>query len=220
MGRQRRWRPVPQRLIESEQWHLMSNDSKLVYLMLHAFVCDGHGCFPYDLHELLPKLMLDPSLVVQAISDLEERALVGRTEGGEMCLVPYDEDLPSYYLSKVPKKTPVYIDKDKGIKKKRKKGVSNEHFDEFWELWRPRLNKAQAVKAWAKLSLKDKMAALEGLKRYVQSPKFKDAERSRNWQYMPHPSTWLNGRRWEDEDLKAVVPDHHKPTSEEVVFLD
>ena len=224
MARPKRWRPVPQRLVETDQWHLMSNDSKLVYLMLHAFVCDGHGCFPWELHELLPKLMLDPTLVVEAIDDLEQRALITRTKDGEMCLVPYDEDLPSYYLSKVPKKTLVYIDKEKGIKKKSKSKTKSktqdDRFGEFWELWRPRLNRAQADKSWKKLSSLDQDAALAGLKRYVGSPKFKEAERTRNWKYMPHPSTWLNGKRWEDEDLKAAVPDHHRPTGEEVVFLD
>jgi hypothetical protein len=70
-------------------------------------------------------------------------------------------------------------------------------FDEFWNLYPRKENKQQAKKAWMKLkpdqALFDLMAnALE----YRRHTKEWLADGGR---YIPHPATWLNGRRWEDE---------------------
>lgn len=219
MARPKRWRPVPQRIIESDAWHTVGYDSKLVYLMLYSFVCDGHGWFPSKPHEIIPKLMLDPDVTLESLANLKKAKLIQAVKSGGYCLVSYEDDLPSYYLSKVPKKTHVYISKDKE-NNKNSKGNDFIDFDSFWDEFKPRVNKAEAKKAWKKLNASDRKVALDGVKRYAQSGKFKECMRTKIWQYMPHPATWLNQRRWEDEDLKAVVPDHHKPTGEEVVFLD
>lgn len=219
MARQKRWRPVPQRIIESDTWHTIGYDSKLVYLMLYSFVCDGHGWFPSKPHEIIPKLMLDPDVTLEALANLKKVKLIREVKGGGYCLVSYEEDLPSYYLSKVPKKTHVYISKDiKNNKSSENNGSID--FDLFWDDFKPRVNKAQAKKAWKKLNAADRQAALDGVRRYAQTGKYKECMRTKIWQYMPHAATWLNQRRWEDEDLRAVVPNHHKPTGEKVVFLD
>ena len=219
MARPRRWRPVPQRIIESDTWHTIGYDSKLVYLMLYSFVCDGHGWFPSKPHEIIPKLMLDPDVTLESLANLKKAKLIQAVKSGGYCLVSYEEDLPSYYLSKVPQKTHVYISKDKENNKNSKNNDSID-FDLFWDGFKPRVNKAEAKKAWKKLNAADRQAALDGMKRYAQTGKFKECMRTKIWQYMPHAATWLNQRRWEDEDLKAVVPNHHKPTGEKVVFLD
>ena len=70
-------------------------------------------------------------------------------------------------------------------------------FDEFWKLYPRKESKAAAKKAWLKLkpdqALFDQIAnALE----YRSQTKEWLAESGR---YIPHPATWLNGRRWEDE---------------------
>ena len=70
-------------------------------------------------------------------------------------------------------------------------------FDEFWKLYPRKESKQQAKKAWMKLNpgqeLFDLIAnALE----YRSQTKEWLAE---NGRYIPHPATWLNGRRWEDE---------------------
>jgi hypothetical protein len=70
-------------------------------------------------------------------------------------------------------------------------------FNEFWTLYPRKESKQQAKKAWMKLkpdqALFDLIAnALE----YRRQTKEWLAEGGR---YIPHPATWLNGRRWEDE---------------------
>lgn len=84
-------------------------------------------------------------------------------------------------------------------------------FDRFWARYPRKQDKAKARRAWAKLApdraLADRiMAALE-----IQ-------RRSESWtreggRYIPMPSTWLNGRRWEDE--LPPGPDRRPPAREE-----
>lgn len=76
-------------------------------------------------------------------------------------------------------------------------------FDRFWRLYPNKKNKANARKAWAKLKVADDLfdQIVAGLARYCASPDWvKDGG-----QFIPHPTTWLNGKRWEDE-VGNVVP--------------
>lgn len=76
-------------------------------------------------------------------------------------------------------------------------------FDLFWSAYPRGENKQGAIRAWDKLKpdaeLRHAMAV--GLKRQLQSP---------DWQQgfgIPHASTWINGRRWED-DLGKAAPNN------------
>lgn len=70
-----------------------------------------------------------------------------------------------------------------------------ERFAAFWAYYPRGENKQRAVKAWDKLKPDDALIATMGraLAKQKASP---------DWQRgigIPHASTWLNGRRWEDE---------------------
>ena len=78
----------------------------------------------------------------------------------------------------------------------------NVMFDTFWKAYPRKSNKAFARRCFDKVKvnqeLLDKM-----LKAIAQQKK------STQWQkpeYIPHPSTWLNGERWEDE-ISTAKPD-------------
>lgn len=71
-------------------------------------------------------------------------------------------------------------------------------FDEFWQAYPRKVGKADAQRAWSRAVRKtnpDKILA--GLHGYPF-----DTSRA---QFVPHPATWLNGARWED-DPSAVAP--------------
>lgn len=84
---------------------------------------------------------------------------------------------------------------------------SAEHvdFDQFWKLYPRKVGKQAALKAWNKL--KPDMILFAEIERALEIGK-----RSPDWlksagQYIPHPSVWLNGRRWEDEaDPTSALP--------------
>lgn len=88
-------------------------------------------------------------------------------------------------------------DKDKYIKsaKALSPRESDRLFDKFWSVYPRHEGKQDARKAW------DKLKADEPLLETIISAIMKQKQ-SVQWQeprYIPHPATWLNGRRWEDE---------------------
>lgn len=84
-------------------------------------------------------------------------------------------------------------------------------FLRFWDAYPRKVDKQKALKAWKRLSPDETlyqviMSILEKQKRSLQWQRDGGA-------YIPYPSTWLNGRRWEDES--GPTPD--APGAEEEV---
>ena len=84
-----------------------------------------------------------------------------------------------------------------------KKDDSNPLFDVFWKAYPRKTNKGFAKSVFKKLKVTDQLLstmlqAIEAQKKSV----WKDKEQ----QYIPHPSTWLNGERWEDEVQSTAQP--------------
>lgn len=87
-------------------------------------------------------------------------------------------------------------------KEKNTSSTAVEGFVEFWSAYPRKVGKADAVKAWGKIkpdpeTVKDILAAIA-----VQSES--EQWTKHNGQYIPHPATWLNGRRWEDEAQQSA----------------
>jgi hypothetical protein len=68
-------------------------------------------------------------------------------------------------------------------------------FSVLWDLYPRKTGKASAVKAWTRLKEPDRQAALDALPAHVA---YWESSRTAK-HFIPHPATWLNGRRWEDE---------------------
>ena len=74
---------------------------------------------------------------------------------------------------------------------------TDEGFDFFWNAYPKKTAKQDALKAWKKLKPDHELLGkiLSGLSKWIASDDWKrDGGR-----FIPYPSTWLNGRRWEDE---------------------
>mgnify|MGYP001577329906 FL=1 len=73
-------------------------------------------------------------------------------------------------------------------------------FDEFWAIYPRKKAKDDARKRW--LTLKPS----EELRAKIMAAV---SEQSKFWtdpNYIPHPATWLNGKRWEDEIINRNAP--------------
>ena len=68
-------------------------------------------------------------------------------------------------------------------------------FEEFWSKYPRKVAKRAAQKAWAKLSPQEQKSAVEAL---VTHNKYYQAKGT-GQEFIPHPATWLNQGRWEDE---------------------
>lgn len=71
-------------------------------------------------------------------------------------------------------------------------------FDEFWESYPRKQSKAAAFKAWMKLDVGQDLASL--IVNAVERQKTWDQWRKEGGAFVPHAATWLNQRRWEDEE--------------------
>lgn len=80
-------------------------------------------------------------------------------------------------------------------------------FDDFWKAYPKKVSKANALKAWKKLKPNDDLVReiLSALEEQKQSSQWQKD----NGQFIPYPATWLNGRRWEDEQQTvSSLPDY------------
>ena len=75
-------------------------------------------------------------------------------------------------------------------------------FDTFWALVPRRVGKKAAERAWMAVKRRgESHEAIEGMRAYAAA----FAQSGTELKYVPHPSTWLNRRGWED-DIAAVFP--------------
>lgn len=94
-------------------------------------------------------------------------------------------------------------DKERGTKNK---PTYPKEFEDFWTEYPRKVAKTTAYRAWQKLNPPVE-EVIAGLRAYKDS----DQWTRDNGRYIPHPATWLNQKRWEDE-----VED----TKPEVIILD
>jgi hypothetical protein len=85
-----------------------------------------------------------------------------------------------------------------GNRKTKNCGLSNtettrDYFEEFFTVYPKKAGKAQAMKAWKDIELDDDLFA-----KIIKAIKDQELEK-REVKFIPDPSTWLNGKRWEDD---------------------
>lgn len=88
-----------------------------------------------------------------------------------------------------------------------KSEIHANQFAEFWKSYPRKIGKGAAESSWMKIK-PDKSLAAEIITA-VEDQKESDQWTRDNGQYIPHPATWLNQKRWEDEveRPKSHVPD-------------
>lgn len=80
---------------------------------------------------------------------------------------------------------------------KKKKEYIGELFLRFWSEYPRKVAKAKALKTWESLKPTDELFGkiMQALRTQKQSEQWNKDK----GQFIPHPTTWLNQRRWEDE---------------------
>lgn len=76
------------------------------------------------------------------------------------------------------------------------KEIIKKQFDDFWNLYPRKLKKQKAKEWFEKNKPSDELFTImiTALKKFIDSKEWK----SNNGQFIPHPTTWLNQKRWED----------------------
>ena len=88
--------------------------------------------------------------------------------------------------------------------KERDKEKETELFERFWSSYPRKVNKKEALKAWNSLKPSEELVSeiIEGVNAWKQSKQWsKDGG-----QYIPHPATFLRGKRWAERDMVESDP--------------
>jgi hypothetical protein len=80
-------------------------------------------------------------------------------------------------------------------------------FEEFWVAYPRKVAKSVARKAWAKLTEEQQLSAAKAIFNHCQYWKAKETA----LEFIPHPATWINQERWEDE--LVIEPNKRKETT-------
>ena len=104
-------------------------------------------------------------------------------------------------------------EKSKNTQRKREKSVFSDGFDDFWSAYPRHVKKKTAFEAWLKLKPDEELRK----KIIADIIRRKSSEWSKtDIRYIPHPSTYLNQRRWEDEVIATdTADDEYYPTYQE-----
>ncbi|MGY8644304.1 MAG: helix-turn-helix domain-containing protein [Verrucomicrobiales bacterium] len=162
--------------------------------------------------------LLHPDTVRKAVKKLKSLRLISiRPRPGfsnKMRILPYDKS----GLSKIR-----VIENDGGVAKEndgrdltennedkgnppkeiplRKSHFSDFDFDLFWKAYPRKVSKQNALKAFTKI----KGVSLREILSGIESQKIHGGALARDTEFIPHPATWLSGRRWEDEPPRCLT---------------
>lgn len=76
-------------------------------------------------------------------------------------------------------------------------------FAEFWKAYPNKKAKQAAVKAWKRL--KPDRALFDVIMQALEAAKCSDQWSRDGGRYIPHPASWINGQRWEDQDAEVAA---------------
>lgn len=116
----------------------------------------------------------------------------------------YPIDTPLIPPTDRPSPVPVPVPSSVPIQKEGKEiEKGDDGFERFWKLYPRKVGKGQALRIWKKIAPMNGLC--ETICRQVEA-----ACKTKQWQkeggeYIPHPSTWLNQSRWED-DYSSTTP--------------
>ena len=79
-------------------------------------------------------------------------------------------------------------------------------FDDWYRRYPRKVARADAEKSWRRMTESEKTAAMNALDAHLKFWRVAGTEKN----YIPHPATWLNGKRWTDE---VELPDMERKVS-------
>jgi uncharacterized protein YdaU (DUF1376 family) len=82
-------------------------------------------------------------------------------------------------------------------RRRKRERLNDVRFDRFYKAYPRKESRAVAERAWAALAPDDLLA--ERICKAVPEHASSEQWRKDGGKFIPHPATWLNGRRWEDE---------------------
>jgi DNA-binding transcriptional regulator YhcF (GntR family) len=202
---------VDRRFAIIDEWVLdldISDRALRLYAILMRYADkDTHKAFP-SRKTLAERLKCSPASVDRASMELVEAALMSKEQRYNNSLVytlhtsspvttpiiTHDDTLSSPVTTAISTGDDLTITTKREPKEQELLNDISTKFDQFWEVYPRKVGKGKARQAFEKaLEKTDIDTILAGVQAYVHHEGYNDME------FIAHPTSWLNGERWDDE---------------------
>lgn len=182
------WVKLYRDILDDPDWHELDGDSAKILVMLWLIASEDEtkqGLLPDD-RKLRFRLRITEKALEQSITKLSHWL---ERDDIELISERYQLDAPERAGEETEERRG-----ETDVCSPSASESADDGFGAFWNAYPKKVSKAAAVKAWkkAKADLQTVLNAIERAK--VSADWLNDGGR-----FIPHPATWLNGRRWEDE---------------------
>lgn len=185
---------------------------KVILTEIHSLDNGEEHCFAGNEY-LAEFCQCSTSKVTKTVSKLIELGYIkvhsfdGRIRRLRSCITIHTTQNSKMYDSDEQNVLPINItssEKIKNTQRKREKSVFSDGFDDFWSAYPRPVKKKTAFEVWSKLKPDEELRKkiIADINRRKSSEWSNIEER-----YIPHPSTYLNQRRWEDEITPTKTED-------------
>lgn len=212
----------------------LSNEEDLAYRRLLDMYYDSEQKIPLDTHWVSRRLRIKPSVILVVLEDFftktddgwlhdkcdvviehyhknalknkENGKLGGRPKKTHSVPngMPMETEVKPTQKATINQETskPVNQEKDMPIAAKAARNIlpkSDSGFERFWSAYNHRVGRHKAVQAWSRINPDENLAEV------IISAAEVYAKATSSTGYQKHPTTWLNGKHWED-DPSAFLP--------------
>ena len=197
------WIKLYRELLDDVHWHELDPLAAKCLVMMWLIASENDGNLP-DSKSLAFRLRISQCELKSLLSQLNNFLV----QDAINLLADGYQDASLYKEKEIEKEKEK--EKDKSLDSpKKSRSPSLAEFDRFWKIYPRKENKGNAEKAWAnavKLTEPDRI--IEAVER---TPWNEDKK------FIPHPASWLNGKRWEDElpGMRARKPTQAELEAEE-----
>lgn len=189
-SRKMHWIKVYRDLLDDMEWFTLAPVEAKFLVNLWLLASETFGQLP-EINKIAFRLRMSEKDVTSLISRLDHWIVCADSDCLADGYTPASLDKIREDIDK--------IREDKEQTRGRAKASANttDNFAAFWQAYPRRVAKGAAERAWKKMGC-DKIPLqtfLDAIDRAKRSAQWKKD----NGQFIPHPATWLNQRRWEDE---------------------
>jgi hypothetical protein len=172
------WIKLYRDILDDVEWHDLEPQAAKVLISCWLIASEYEGALP-DMRTLAFRLRMSEKQVNSILSQLDHWLI---SDNDQDDINPISTGYQSDALEKRREETE---------KEKNNRSPTLTEFDRFWKAYPRKQNKGHAEKAWAKaIKLADPDQIISAVERSVWNE---------DKQFIPHPASWLNGKRWEDE---------------------
>ena len=192
-GRTLQWIKLYRTLLDNFDFAALSGDDAKVLVLCWLVAAEKDGELP-DVAVLAYRLRMDPRKLGTSLRALADK---GFLESVPSCtkLVRKNTDTPEVLLPREEGETEGETETEE--RESCAPATRESAFETFWKAYPRKTAKGEARKAWAKL---DPVGGLlESIMAAVAAQSNSRQWLADNGRFIPHPATWLNNARWEDE---------------------